>query len=176
MKLIDLTGKQFGRLTVLARCYTAKNGKNTPWRCQCRCGNYTVVASEDIRRGTTISCGCVRRVRRTKHNMTGTPEYLAWINMRNRCYKETDKRFQDYGGRGIKVCDRWLKSFVNFLNDMGKRPSNRSLDRIDNDGDYTPHNCRWATKTEQNRNRVRRLRINSFSASDMLSGIAGLVQ
>lgn len=103
------------------------------------------------------------------HGMSrnGTKEYDAWKNMKARCYRESYAQYYDYGGRGIKVCDRWVNSFENFITDMGRRPTNQhSLDRIDNNGSYEPSNCRWATKTQQNLNqKVRR---------DSTSGIRGV--
>jgi hypothetical protein len=97
----------------------------------------------------------VRPRGRITHGKTNTPEYRSWSNMRQRCYDENNNRFYRYGGRGIKVCDRWLgpDGFVNFLEDMGKKAKGESVDRIDNNGDYTPSNCQWATAKEQSRNK-----------------------
>ena len=153
-KIKDITGQRFGRLTVIA--HVGYRRKYALWQCECDCGNSTIVIGSDLRRGNTQSCGCLARDRSSEvhfmHGMDGTPTYKSWIGTKTRCYKPDDSHYKDYGGRGIRVCTRWKNSFENFLEDMGKRPEGKTLDRIDNDGNYTPDNCKWSTPKEQSRN------------------------
>lgn len=148
----DLTGQTFGRLTV--RCYvgTDKHQKRV-WNCACSCGNLTDVTTTQLRLGKTQSCGCFKTDLHTTHGDCESPEYYAWRSMRNRCEDPSTKYFDKYGGRGIAVCQRWSE-YQNFLDDMGRKPSKQySLERENNDGNYEPANCKWATKSEQTRNR-----------------------
>lgn len=153
--MVDLSGKRFGRLVVINY-----NGKYK-WLCLCDCTNYSLGSSSSLNSGDKKSCGCLQKEllsdRSIKHNMRHTTEYEIWAGMKKRCYNPKCKRYTGYGGRGIKVCDRWLdkaRGFQNFLEDMGMRPEGKSLDRFpNNDGDYSKENCRWATNEEQARNK-----------------------
>ena len=159
-KKLDLQGETFGRLTVLyeGQGKQRPSGRvDTSWICSCECGNISEVRTIELRSGKTKSCGCLAKElliqRSTKHNMYGTKTYQCWSSMKHRCLNASNKYYCDYGGRGITICARWLNSFENFLEDMGECPPNLSLDRIDNNKNYTPENCRWATNTEQVVNR-----------------------
>lgn len=152
---MNLKGQRFGRWLVIGP--VENRGKKKYWFCRCDCGTEKFVNHGNLRTGCTQSCGCLRREllgnRQRIHGMSGTPEYLTWLRMKQRCYDENSTRYEDWGGRGIKVCDHWRHSFENFFSDMGKKPSpEHSLDRIDNDKGYSPENCRWASPKEQSRN------------------------
>lgn len=152
---IDITSQRFGRLTVVSR--GANKGRQYGWNCVCDCGNTTHIAGASLRSGYTKSCGCLRvettRQRRSKHQMSNTSEHGIWLAMKRRCYNKNNTDYLRYGGRGIKVCDRWINSFENFYADMGEKPYGCSIDRIDYDGDYTPENCKWSTNIEQANNK-----------------------
>lgn len=136
--------------------------RRTAWRCNCLCGNTTTVNSGNLVSGKTQSCGCLMRERAAlaasktnrTHGLSKSIEYRIWNSMLGRCFNPNDRKYHRYGARGITVCERWRHSFPAFLADMGPRPSAEySLDRIENDKDYEPGNCRWATSKTQNRNR-----------------------
>lgn len=159
---IDRTGERFGRLTVLER--TSQIGvKHISWRCLCECGQTITTHGDNLVAGRTTSCGCLRSQQTTARNripgvtflVTAHPLYETWTSMRKRCRNSACKDWFSYGGRGISVCAEW-DSFAQFAMDMGARPAKGySLDRIDNDGNYEPGNCRWATASQQRRNQHR---------------------
>lgn len=169
---IDRVGQKHGRLLVLRRGSGVSSGNKvtTTWVCVCDCGQVTEVRSGDLIAGRSQSCGCLRVDLLKRNNPAivkhgrrrGQKEgkrdrtYTTWIAMLSRCYNEEKEQWPYYGGRGIKVCKRWRHSFVNFLADMGERPEGRTLDRINNNGNYKKSNCRWATPSEQSFNQRKR--------------------
>lgn len=152
---IDLTGKKFGRLTVLKRTGSGPAGQPL-WKCRCRCGKTTTVRGHRLRKGETKSCGCFRldsiSARTTTHGDSKTSFYRLWGNMVARCTQPSSNSYPEYGALGIKVCRRWLK-YENFKADMWPRPKGLQLDRIRSSGPYSPKNCRWVTVKEQQRNK-----------------------
>ena len=170
-KLIDLAGRRFERLVVLSRT-THRGGAR--WRCRCDCGNEVVVRSTQLRLRGTRSCGCFTREvnadRHRTHGRYGTTEHSIGKGMKARCASPSQENWEHYGGRGIKVCERWRLSFEAFLTDMGVRPSgDHSIERNDVNGDYGPDNCRWATRAEQAANRRNSRIIEAFGERLTLS-------
>lgn len=163
MKIIDLKNKTFGRLLVIGRAENNAAGR-ARWLCYCMCGKEKIFLSYNLLSGHSSSCGCLNREiasdnaidRNTVHghNESGnsSPTHKSWNGMKLRCLYPNHISYKNYGGRGIKICDRWL-NFSNFLEDMGERPIGKTLDRMDNDGNYEPNNCKWSTKIEQQNNR-----------------------
>lgn len=152
----DLTGRRFGSLLAL-REQRIPGSHNVHWLCRCDCGIEKQIARTSLLSGSTSSCGCERQQRRsekiTVHGKSNTPEHITWMNIHLRCSNPKSRSYPQYGGNGIKVCDRWI-DFEAFLEDMGEKPSpSHSLDRIDGTLGYSKENCRWATSAEQIRNR-----------------------
>lgn len=165
MKRIDLTGQRFGRLTVIERDGTDKNGRNVMWLCVCDCGGTTRTTTTHLRNGHAQSCGCLFREKlieggektrfATTHGKSRTRLYRILTGMKSRCYNPQSHKYPLYGARGITVCDEWKNSFQAFYEwaIANGYSDDLSIDRIDNDRGYSPNNCRWSTVTEQNRNR-----------------------
>lgn len=165
---INLIGHVYGRLTVEER--SQDKNKNIMWLCVCECGNKTICQGRNLKSGHTKSCGCLNKEAITKHGMGKSTEYTSWAKMKGRCLNQNNSRYKNYGGRGIIVCESWIDSFDNFLSDMGSKPTpEHSIDRINNDGDYEPGNCRWANVKTQSRNTTRSRRITFNGVTKCIS-------
>jgi hypothetical protein len=161
----DIAGSRFGALVAI-ECNGHGKHKEIVWKCKCDCGNIRIVSGTALRLGRASSCGCLTRAHKMRHGHRNTITYASWIAMKARCNRPSHMHYSSYGGRGIVICERWLQ-FENFLADMGPRPSRKhSLDRIDNDGNYEPGNCRWATAYEQGAN-TRQNRLITFRGTTM---------
>ena len=180
----DLTGKRFGRLVVIG--LQPSETRKTYWICQCDCGNIKVIRSDSLQCGSIRSCGCLkkeqdeknlsqgnghRKYAETGFKVGGTRLYSIWQGIKSRCYNEHNARYDRYGGRGIKVCDEWRNDFVNFYNWAIKNgySADLTIDRINNDGDYCPENCHWATAKEQCNNRSTNILIKIGNATKTLT-------
>lgn len=171
-RTLDISGERFGRLTAIRRL-------GRKWECVCDCGEITAVDISHLRRGNTKSCGCLNSeitgARNTTHGMTDTPTFIVWQGMLARCLNPKATSYRNYGARGVSVCPRWRDSFENFLADMGGRPKGMTLDRHpNNDGNYEPGNCRWATPQQQANNTRVNVRYDYAGQSLTLSEIATL--
>lgn len=177
-KYRDVTQQRFGKLTALFLEFRDKH-KQAHWMCVCDCGEYKSVNLQALTSGATRSCGCYNRMVASAlrqanklaeiHGLSKHPLYGTWATMKQRCSNPRNKKYPLYGERGIKVCDRWMNSFPNFLEDMGESPEGASLNRINNDGDYEPGNCEWSSISEQNKNR-RRYKRNSTGLFNEIGG------
>jgi hypothetical protein len=157
----NLTGKKLNRWKVIRR--SGSMGGRAAWLCRCRCGVIRVVVGTSLTGNSSKSCGCLDREKKRqrrgvhnpayKHGMTNTPTFGCWSSMINRCYNKNNSNYPRWGGRGIRVCPRWLNSFLAFLQDMGERPTGKTLGRKNNNGNYCPGNCEWQDDLQQQRNR-----------------------
>ncbi len=163
-RFIDITGLKNGRLLVLKISHQI--GKKFYWECLCDCGKTAIVNGSNLRINKTQSCGCINK---SQHGLSQSSTYRSWRAMIKRCYDENNNRYKLYGGNGITVCERWLTSLDNFIEDMGIRPKNHSLDRIDNIKFYEPLNCRWATNKIQSNNRSNNYLITAFGQTKTLT-------
>ena len=158
---LDISGQRYGRLVAISPTGERRGGKIV-WTCICDCGSTSLAVINHLRNGQRVSCGCAKtagnqiKKKSAKHGHyvgnVPTATYRIWSGMKSRCLNKNVPEYKNYGGRGIKVCERWM-DFSNFLEDMGARPDGLSIDRVNNDGHYEPDNCRWATEIEQHNNR-----------------------
>jgi hypothetical protein len=160
-RFVDLTGQRFGRLTVVSWAYK-DDQRQSHWNCKCDCGGTSTPCGTALKNGTAASCGCFQRKvcgdNSRTHGMSKSATYRTWTSMKNRCLNPNNPKYPSYGGRGIRVCERWM-IYENFLSDMGFRPTGKTIERKDNDGDYCKENCVWATSKVQSRNKRRTIRV-----------------
>lgn len=179
----DLKGKVFGRLTVI--CMDEEKGtRRRHWVCECDCGNTKSIRADALKNGNTLSCGCLKKeqdnmnlTKNHSHKMSDTVLYSRWTGMKDRCYNPSNPRYQDYGGRGIEVCEEWKFDFSSFMKWAFANGYEESLqiDRVDNDGDYEPSNCKWSNSKEQSNNRRNNINIIYKDKSYTLAQLAELL-
>lgn len=173
MKLVDLTGQTFGRLTVVSRAENSNGGK-ARWLCKCECGNDCIVHASALRSGNTKSCGCLRAEishdRVVTHGMSRTSLFHVWRAMKDRCLNPNNRSYKNYGGKGVRVCDEWLDSttFFDWARSSGYEDG-LTIERIDVNGDYCPENCKWIPFAEQARNKTNNLMIEIDGVSKCLA-------
>lgn len=184
MKKLNLVGLKFGKLTVLSELKERNPHGKVLFHCKCDCGNEVNVIGSKLKNGWSKSCSCLQKetvserskIDNKKHGYHKTSIYNTYYAMISRCYNENNESYNNYGGRGIKVCDRWLNSFENFLSDMGEKPTNNhSIDRINVNGNYEPSNCRWADKFQQENNKTTNVFIEYKSKKYTISELAKLL-
>lgn len=156
---LDLVGKKFGKLLVLEKSEERTKYGAVLWLCSCECGKSRLAISSNLTSGTATSCGCESYETRKLHGMTKTRTFKSWESMKQRCLNKNAPDYPHYGARGITIDERWAANFNSFLEDMGERPVDKTLDRKNVNGNYEPSNCRWATRSEQQRNKTNSLLI-----------------
>lgn len=172
MRMIDLTGQRFGRLTVLQREGTDQKSQQKLWLCKCDCGNTVLRVGNTLKRGNLSNCGClIKDIKRGNaysltHGKSKSGEYKSWSSMIQRCTNPKHASYKNYGARGVSVCEEWLGSFEQFFADMGSRPEGHSIERIDSDKNYEPGNCKWSSRIEQQNNK-RNNRLITVSGKEM---------
>lgn len=174
-KAVDLSGQKFGRLTAVEQV----SSKPVCWKCMCDCGREAVVQSAVLASGNTRSCGCLyaesRGANKLNRGYGHTKVYDVWFQMMSRCHKPENPGYPNYGGRGIEVCESWRQGVANFVADMGEPPEGMSLERVDNNGNYEPGNCVWATRHQQQRNQRTNVKVAGVVMADWARAL-GVVQ
>lgn len=173
LSISEINSVKYGKLSVLQEVGSRKTPAGNIVRvfmCLCDCGKKVDIPLNSLRKGNTKSCGCGRF---KKHGMAGKPSYIMWASLKSRCQNKNNPKYKNYGARGVKLCKRW-QEFENFYSDMGEKPSEKhSIDRIDNNGDYTPQNCRWSLPSQQTRNRRSNIVFNGECAIDASRRLGG---